>query len=204
MTSRIQTFLLNNTVFLQKLVNEKLANGPILPNVWKWFAIGKRGMGDHTFPKYFRLFNALSLSFGNRMNNSRPHLGKYLFSKEREFFMTGYAAMLIILALWTRKNKIRPLYEQNDSYIHEYDNPTTLGKMYGKIIPAYVTRYRQSAHYIEINRIFEREMLSKYNAYQLQIENEYENSSEKVKRTKYLRNPNYVYEPFGWEEEQSN
>jgi len=203
MTARIQNFLLNNTKFLQKLVNEKLANSAFLPNFWKWMEIGKRGYGEHIIPKYFRLYNAILLNFGTRMNWGRPHLMKQLHSKEREFFLTGYAGMLFLMAIYVKKNKLRPLYEQNDSYLHSIDNATYLQSIYGGFIPSYVMKYKRSAHYIEINKIFHQEMTHKVQSFAEEIQREYDNSSEKVKRTKYLRNPNYVYEPFGWELEEN-
>jgi hypothetical protein len=31
------------------------------------------------------------------------------------------------------------------------------------------------------------------------VKQEFDKASEKDRRTKYISNPNYVYEPFGWE-----
>lgn len=204
MTERIQTFLLKNTKFLQKFVNEKLANGPFIPNFWKWMEIGQRGYGKHIFSKYFKLYNSWILNFGTRMNYGRPHLQKQIFSKEREIFITGYAAMFVMVVLWTRKNKLRPLYEQNDPYLSRNDNSLNLTDLYGVLVAPYIHRYKKSAHYIEINRIFSTEMMKKFRIYFDEVKVEFEESSEKVKRTKYLTNQNYVYEPFGWELVKNN
>jgi len=42
-------------------------------------------------------------------------------------------------------------------------------------------------------------MSQKYYEFADEVKHEFDHSSEKKRRTKYLMNPNYVYEPFGWE-----
>ena len=202
MTEFIQKFLLKNTVLLQKLVNEKLAKGSILPNFWNWMQIGKRNNGVHVFGKFLKFLNSYSHVYGVRMNWGRPHLTKTLFSRERETFLTGYAFMFVIMAYMCRKNVIRPLYQYSDAHLYHYDNPHHLSDRFGMYVPNHYTSYKQSAHYIEINKIFQREMIKKLTEYSDEVQLEYFSSSEKEKRTKYLRNPNYVYEPFGWEEQE--
>ena len=56
---------------------------------------------------------------------------------------------------------------------------------------------RVSAHYIEINHIFAFEMIRKYQVERKQVLAERELASDKEKRTRYITNPNYVYEPLG-------
>ena len=55
---------------------------------------------------------------------------------------------------------------------------------------------RISAHYIEINHIFAIEMMKKYQGARVKVLAERETHSEEERRTKYVTNPNYVYEPF--------
>ena len=56
---------------------------------------------------------------------------------------------------------------------------------------------RLSAHYIEINHIFSIEMMKKYQQARVEILAEREKHTDQEKRTKYITNPNYVYEPLG-------
>mmetsp|Transcript_13882 Transcript_13882/g.14421 ORF Transcript_13882/g.14421 Transcript_13882/m.14421 type:complete len:204 (+) Transcript_13882:3-614(+) len=202
MTESVQKFLLNNTKFLQKLVNEKLANGKLFPNLFKWMEIGPRGYGKHIFPKYFKTWNSFILIFGHRFNWARPHITKALFSKEREVFLTGYAVLFILFSFWARKNMIKPGDINRDTHLYHYDNPNHLVEKFGKFIPNHYTQFKVSAHYLEIDKIFRREMMKRFTEYEEEVAREFENSSEKDRRTKYLANPNYVYEPFGWESEQ--
>jgi hypothetical protein len=204
MTESVQKFLLKNTKFLQKLVNEKLSNGGFMPNFFKWMQIGKRNNGDHYIFKYFKVLNHLFLAWGYRWNFARPHVTKWLFSREKEVLITGYAVLFVALAFWTRKNRVRPLFQYSDAHLYHYDNPENLKHRFGVQIPYHYTKYRVSAHYLEINKIFQREMMKKLEEYEQEVTREFENSSEKEKRTKFITNPNYVYEPFGWEIEEQN
>ena len=55
---------------------------------------------------------------------------------------------------------------------------------------------RLSAHYIEINNIFFNEMLRKYIVARKEILAERDESSQEEQWTKYITNPNYIYEPL--------
>ena len=55
---------------------------------------------------------------------------------------------------------------------------------------------RLSAHYIEINSIFFYEMLRKYIGARKEILDEREKTTDEDKRTRYITNTNYIYEPF--------
>ena len=56
---------------------------------------------------------------------------------------------------------------------------------------------RLSAHYIEINHIFAIEMMKRYQFARRELLAEREKYSDQDKRTKYITNPNYVYEALG-------
>lgn len=119
--------------------------------------IGPRTHGEHVIPKLFRFFNTFLLNFGFRFNWGRPHLTKW-FTKEREIYITGYAALIIFWAWFARKNRIRPLYRYEDYHLHDYDKPSSLTTKWNMYVPFNVMNFKTSAHYIEINRIFSQEM----------------------------------------------
>ena len=56
---------------------------------------------------------------------------------------------------------------------------------------------RLSAHYIEINHIFAVEMLKKYVPARKEILKERDACTQEERLTRYVLNPNYVYEPMG-------
>jgi len=203
MTESIQRFLLNNTKWLQNVVNNKLAkrNGGI-GKFFTWMEIGPRNNGAHVIPRWFRFWNTYMLNLGWRFNWARPHLTK-LATKEREIFMAAYSGVFIAWAWMYRKNKIRPLFRYQDYNLQDYDNPAQFSKKYKMYVPFNVSNYKISAHYLEINKIVFEELWKKFQPIKEEIEKEFNRSSEMVKRTKYATNANYVYEPFGWEKSNS-
>lgn len=200
MTEFIQKFLLNNTKWLQHVVNNKLAKRKGgMGKFFTWMEMGKRSNGQHVLPRWFRFWNTYMLNFGWRFNWARPHLTK-LATKEREIFMAAYSGLFIIWAWAYRKNKIRPLMRYQDYQLHDYDNPAHFSHKYRMYVPFNVANFKTSAHFLEINKIVFEELWKKFQPVKTEIEQEFIRSSEKTKRTKYLTNTNYVYEPFGWEE----
>jgi hypothetical protein len=199
MSAILQNFLLKNTKVLQFVFNQKLGKrkGGI-GKFFRWIELGKRQAGEHVIPKFFRLWNTYWLNIGYRFNWGRPHLTKF-FTKERDMFMTGYAGFFILWAWFVRKNKVRPLFMYKDMHLHDYDNPAKFTYKYGMFVPLHVANFKISAHYLEINKIFHQEMLKKYMDFRTEFNKEFEHASEKDKRTRYILNSNYVYEPFGWE-----
>ena len=77
------------------------------------------------------------------------------------------------------------------------DNPEFWYARYNLMFPPAFLHQRISAHYIEINHIFMIEMLKKYQIARKDILDDRERLSDLEKRTKYVTNPNYVYEPLG-------
>ena len=204
MTETVQRFLLSNTKWLQNLVNNKLAKRKgAIGKFFSWMEIGPRNNGAHVLPKWFRFWNAYILNLGWRFNWARPHLTK-LLTKEREIFMAAYSGLFIVWAWLYRKNKIRPLFRYEDYNLHYYDNPSKLSHKYNMYVPFNMSNYKLSAHFIEINRLVFEELWKKFIPIRENIKNEFKASSEKDKRIRYISNPNYVYEPFGWETSLKN
>ena len=50
------------------------------------------------------------------------------------------------------------MYRYEDYHLHDYDRPARLTSKFGIYIPFNVMNFKQSAHYLEINRIFREEM----------------------------------------------
>jgi hypothetical protein len=61
---------------------------------------------------------------------------------------------------------------------------------------------RISAHYIEINHIFAIEMMKRYQVARKEILNDRERQTPEVRLTKYITNPNYVYEALGQDDDK--
>ena len=67
---------------------------------------------------------------------------------------------------------------------------------YNMLFPPNFLNNRTSAHFIEINNIFFCEMIKKYVVARKEILAERDQESMEAHRTKYILNPNYIYEPF--------
>ena len=113
--------------------------------------------------------------------------------------MAAYSGVFIAWAWLYRKNKIRPLFRYEDYHLHDYDNPTKFTQKYSMYVPFNVSNYKMSAHFIEINKIIFEDLWRKFEPIREEMKSEFQRASEKDRRTRYLSNPNYVYEPFGWE-----
>jgi hypothetical protein len=77
------------------------------------------------------------------------------------------------------------------------DNPEFWFARYNMMFPPSFLHNRLSAHYIEINHIFSIEMMKKYQHARIEILAEREKYSDHEKRTKYITNADYVFEPLG-------
>ena len=90
-----------------------------------------------------------------------------------------------------------------DTLVFNYqDNPEFWYSRYNMIFPPNFLHNRISAHYIEINHIFAIEMMKRYQVARREILAEREKHSDQDKRTKYITNPNYVYEPLGQDDDK--
>lgn len=204
MTEFIQKILLKNTKSLQYIVNEKLANGPVGAKFFRWMRIGQRNYGHHSIGHWLKLLNQVFMFWGFKFNHARPHITKWFFSREKETLITGYSFLFVVAAFLSRVNYIKPLSHDNDGLIHSYDNPNNLDSRFGIKIPDHLTKYRTSAHFLEINKIYKKEMNKFLLDFEDEVVSEYSTSTEREKRMKFCSNPNYVYVPYGWELNEKN
>lgn len=77
------------------------------------------------------------------------------------------------------------------------DNPEFWYARYNMMFPPSFLHNRLSAHYIEINHIFAIEMIKRYQVVRKEVINEREKHNDFEKKTKYITNPNYIYEAMG-------
>ena len=102
------------------------------------------------------------------------------------FWMTG------IIVGRIRWNRGRDLIQFNNE-----DGPEFWYRALGMLFPPNYMNNKISAHYIEINQIYAFEMFKRYRTVRKEMLEERSQCSDKEKRTKYITNPNYIYEPLG-------
>lgn len=105
-------------------------------------------------------------------------------------FMWFFMTMLVF-------GRFRFIRARDVMTFNHQDNPEFWYQRYNMMFPPNFLHNRISAHYIEINHIFAIEMMKRYQVARKEILAERERQPDEVKRTKYITNPNYVFEPLG-------
>ena len=90
-------------------------------------------------------------------------------------------------------------FERAKDAIHTnmQDQPEWWFSRYEMMFPPNLMNDRVSAHFLEINHIFAYEMLKRYQSARKELLAEREAASQKDRQTKYITNPNYVFEELG-------
>jgi hypothetical protein len=98
--------------------------------------------------------------------------------------------------------KFRFIRVRDTLQFNSQDNPEFWYARYNMMFPPSFLHNRISAHYIEINHIFAIEMLKRYQVARKEILSERERHSDFDRRTKYITNSNYVFEPLGADDDK--
>ena len=110
-------------------------------------------------------------------------------------FMYFWLTFLII-------SKFRFIRARDVLTFNHQDNPEFWYSRYNMMFPPSFLHNRISAHYIEINHIFAIEMLKRYQVARKEVLAEREKHTDFERRTKYITNQNYVYEPLGHDDDR--
>lgn len=78
-------------------------------------------------------------------------------------------------------------------YFNPQDKPDYYMQLFRIMFPPSFLNNRVSAHYLEINQIVFYEMAKKFRLARQEIANDRRRQTHKVKCTKYITNPHYVY-----------
>ena len=195
MTDAVQNWILRQKGFTT-LINEKLANrGGAIGAIFTKLKVGKREYGQHVFPKFARFTNWFFMLSYHMANTSRANFSRYIGVTHGPLNYTGMFSWFVmtgcIIARF-RFNRSRDVLMFN-----QQDQPEFWYHKYQMIFPPNALHNRLSAHYIEINHIFTVEMMKKYRKVRQDVILDRENHSQKDRMTKYICNPNYIFEPLG-------
>jgi hypothetical protein len=158
--------------------------------------MGPRQYSQHTFYRAFRVVNWFWVQIYQMAGVMRPVLSRIVLGVSNGplnytgLYLWGFMTVLIVSRF--RFTRIRDTLTFNAQ-----DNPEFWYARYNLMFPPSFLHNRISAHYIEINHIFAIEMLKKYQLARKEILAGREKHSDFEKRTMYITNPNYVYEPMG-------
>jgi len=196
MSARFQAFLLRNTTPLQHLINERLAKrSGFVGGLAKLLEMGPRQMSPHSMLKVWRVANYFWMTTYQIWGMMRPNVSRFMTNVNGPLNYTGiFVWMACTMMIMNRFHFIR---SRDVLFFNAQDQPEFWYSRYNMMFPPNFLHNRISAHYIEINHIFAIEMMKKYQGTRQQILTERETHSDEVKRTKFIQNANYVYEPFG-------
>ena len=193
---------MRNTVTLQYVVNEKLGKrSGLIGRIFRGLEMGPRQYSQHTFFRTFRVVNFWWLHNYQMLAVLRPVLSRIVIGSSQGplnysgLFMWFWLSTLIIARF--RFNRSRDIIFNNAQ-----DNPEFWYTRYNMMFPPSFLHNRISAHYIEINHIFAVEMMKRYQVARKEILDEREKHSDLEKRSLYITNPNYVYEPLGADDDK--
>ena len=195
MSQPIQKWLLSRTGFVS-LINDKLAaRKGVVGRIFTWLKVGPRQMGTHTLPKVVKFYNQYFMLTYQMGSSLRPIFSRFIGMTYGPLNYTGlmlWFVMTISLMNRFKFNRARDVIQFNSQ-----DNPEFWFRAFNMMFPPNYLNNKISAHYIEINSIYSFEMFKRYRTARNEILEERAISSDKEKRTRYITNANYVYEPLG-------
>ena len=125
----------------------------------------------------------------------RPTLSRFVNNTNGPLNYSGL--FVYIVCTFAVINRFHFIRGRDVLFFNAQDSPEFWYARYNMMFPPNFLHNRISAHYIEINHIFAIEMMKKYQGARVKVLAERETHSEEERRTKYVTNANYVYEPFG-------
>ena len=193
MSHKFQGWLLENTKGLQYLVNERLAKrSGAIGSIFKRLEIGKREYSAHTLHRVFRMANFFWMRMFQVLGAMRPIGSKFFGLGNGPLNYTGmfvycFATAYVFARCRFSKSREQYTFNAQDGVEFWFDR-------YNMMFPPSFLHNRLSAHYIEINNIFFTEMLKRYIVARKEILAERDLCSQEEQWTRYITNPNYIYE----------
>jgi len=175
------------------VINEKLAKrSGLLGRIGKFWMIGPREYGSHPFNKMLIFVNRRWMAAAawalHRYSviKGMSHNGYHML---RPFRHTAFIGPFIIIM-----GLLKFVYYGDVNRGYEPDRLTYLSKRIGGHlgIPLNSMNQRTSSHYIEINHIFQAEMVKRYHRVRQRIIDERNKSDDKTKKTRFA-DPTYRY-----------
>ena len=182
-----------NSAGLQHFVNNVMAKrSGLLGRMFKAIEIGQREYGTHTFHRAFRVANYMWMGCFRCWAVMRPIGSRFLTNGNGPINYGGlyvycWATAAVFARLRMKRQRESTTFNTQDGVEFWFDR-------YNMMFPPSFLHQRVSAHYIEINQIFFVEMLKKYVAARKEILAERDTFSQEEQKTKYITNPNYIYE----------
>ena len=167
--------------------------GPI-GRFFKAIEMGPRQYSTHTLHRAFRVVNYVWVMSMQVIGLSRPIGSRFLGLGNGPINYGGlwvYCWCTAMILARCRLTNVR-----DSTTFNGQDGVEFWFDRYNMMFPPSFLHQRVSAHFIEINNIYFTEMLKKYIVARKEILAERDQYTPEQQRTKYILNPNYIYEPL--------
>ena len=195
MSESVQNWILKQKGFVS-LINDRLAKRKgLIGKLFTALRVGPRELGAHTAPKFLKFANFYYMSTYSIMSSLRPIFSRFVGVAYGPLNFTGIFMWFMLtgsIMARLKFNRGRDIMQFNVE-----DGPEFWYNALNMMFPPNYLNNKLSAHYIEINQIYCFEMFKRYRLARQEILEERDQCSDKEKRTRYISNPNYVYEPLG-------
>ena len=195
MSQSVQNWILSQKGFVNFVNNNLAERKGLIGKIFKTLRVGPRQMGAHALPGLLKFFNYYLVQSYGLIASVRPIFSRYVGVTQGPLNFTGL--MMWFIMTGAILNRIRFHRSRDIIQFNQEDGAEYWYKALGILFPPSYLNNKISAHYIEINQIYSTEMFKKYRKARQEILEEREELSDKEKRTRYILNPNYVYEPLG-------
>ena len=168
----------------------------MIGNIFKRLEIGERQYSAHSLGRSLKVVNWAWMVTLQAFNHSRG-VGSRLFTGTQNGPLNYSGLFMFIFATCMVSGRLSWNRSRDAFYCNQQDKPEYWFDRYNLMFPPSYLHNRLSAHYIEISHIYCVEMLRKYQVARKEILDARDQCSDQEKRTRYVLNPNYIYEPLG-------
>ena len=195
MSESIQNWILKHTGFVNYINNNLAERKGVIGRLFKTLRVGPRQMGRHTLPAMLKYFNYYLVSSYGLIGSIRPVFSRFVGVAHGPLNYTGLMMWFLMTAAIIGRVKFDR--SRDALMFNAEDGAMFWFRSMNMMFPPNYLNNKLSAHYIEINQIYSYEMFRRYRLARQEIIEEREQCSDKERRTRYITNPNYVYEALG-------
>ena len=195
MSESVQGWILQKKGFVNYVNNNLAKRSGVIGRVFTLLSVGNRQMGQHRVGAFLKFVNHYLVKTYTIAGTMRPILSRFVGHSHGTLNFTGIAMWAIMSGVIL--SRVRFTNARDVITFDAHDSPDFYYKSFGMLFPPNYMNNKVSAHYIEINQIYAFEMFKRYRKVRQDVFEERNECSDKEKRTRYITNPNYVYEPLG-------
>ena len=195
MSESVQGWILRQKGFVNYVNNNLAQRKGVIGKLFSTLKVGERQLGRHTIPKVLKWMNFYLVHTYGALGTMRPIFSRFFGVTHGPLNYTGLFFWFI--ATGCIMSRLKFTNGRDIMQFNQEDGAEFWYKSLNILFPANYLNNKVSAHYIEINQIYSYEMFKRYRKARRELLEERDTCSDKEKRTRYITNSHYVYEPLG-------